>query len=372
MTNTLLTLLDPDAAHRFRADGHWGDDSIYALVAGRAAAMPRAPALRDRWRRVSYGDLIAAVDRLAASLHARGVRRGGRVAVWLPSRLETAVAVLACSRNGYVCCPSLHRDHTVAEIVGLLGRMRASALIAEAGYGADGSKTDVFACLGELPSLKAVHRLEPATGAAELWPATAHDGAPRGDDPNGIVYLAFTSGTTGQPKGVMHSNNTLLANALAMARDWSIGPDAIVYSLSPLSHNLGFGGLVMTLARGGEFVIHDLPRGASLIDRVIETGATFALGVPTHAIDLLAEMRARGLQSLGAVKGFRISGASVPPSVAAGLLDHGVRPQSGFGHDGGGLPPLHAARRRAGADLRNVRPRLRELRGQDLLERGSR
>jgi hypothetical protein len=39
--------------------------------------------------------------------------------VWLPSRVETAIALLACSRNGYVCCPSLHRDHTVGEIAAL-------------------------------------------------------------------------------------------------------------------------------------------------------------------------------------------------------------------------------------------------------------
>ena len=78
-------------------------------------------------------------------------------------------------------------------------------------------------------------------------------------------------------------------------------------------------------------MIHDLPRGQSLVERLIDTKATFVLGVPTHAIDLLAEMRARGLKKLGCVKGFRISGASVPPSVAAGLLAHGVTPQSGFG-----------------------------------------
>jgi acyl-CoA synthetase len=87
----------------------------------------------------------------------------------------------------------------------------------------------------------------------------------------------------------------------------------------------------MTLTNGGEFVVHDLPRGAGLIDRILAVGATFMIGVPTHAIDLLNELRARGIQRLGVVKGFRISGASVAPVVAAGLLDHGVIPQSGYG-----------------------------------------
>src|SRR6185312_532440 len=95
--------------------------------------------------------------------------------------------------------------------------------------------------------------------------------------------------------------------------------------------NLGMGSLVMALAIGGEMVVHDLPRGRSVVDRIAETGATFLVGVPTHAIDLLAELRARGGSSLGAVKGFRISGAAAPKEVVAELLRHGVVPQSGYG-----------------------------------------
>jgi len=53
--------------------------------------------------------------------------------------------------------------------------------------------------------------------------------------------------------------------------------------------------------------------------------------VPTHAIDLLTELRTRNITKLGAVRGMRVSGASVPPSVAEGLLAQGIVPQSGFG-----------------------------------------
>ena len=158
-----------------------------------------------------------------------------------------------------------------------------------------------------------------------------HDEENIKSDPNQIVYLAFTSGTTGTPKGVMHSDNTLLANARAIAADWAIDADSVVYSLSPLSHNLGFGAMVMALAAGGELVIHDLPRGASLIDRVIETGTSFLVGVPTHAIDLLRELRERGLKGIGRLKGFRISGAAAPREVVAQLIANGVMPQSGYG-----------------------------------------
>jgi acyl-CoA synthetase (AMP-forming)/AMP-acid ligase II len=145
------------------------------------------------------------------------------------------------------------------------------------------------------------------------------------------VYLAFTSGTTGQPKGVMHSDNTLLANARAMVADWKFDEQTVVYTMSPLSHNLGIGSLIMALAVGGEVVVHDLPRGASTLDRMIEVGATFIVGVPTHAMDLLGEMKARKMSSPGAVKGFRISGASAPREVIAELMQMGVLPQSGYG-----------------------------------------
>src|SRR5581483_5701835 len=150
-------------------------------------------------------------------------------------------------------------------------------------------------------------------------------------DPNQIVYLAFTSGTTGKPKGVMHSDNTLLANARQLAKDWSITNDSVVFTLSPLSHNLGFGAQVMALAMGAELVINDLPRGASLADRILETGTTFLVGVPAHAVDLLNEMRSRGLNGLGRLTGFRISGAAAPSEVIAGLIRQGIMPQSGYG-----------------------------------------
>jgi len=115
-----------------------------------------------------------------------------------------------------------------------------------------------------------------------------------------------------------------------MARDWRL-ERAVLYTLSPLSHNLGLGALITALAGGGELVLHDPTRGASLLDRLEETGAEFLFGVPTHAIDLLTEMRARNARDAGAVRGFRISGAAAPAPVVAGLMQYGILPQSGYG-----------------------------------------
>jgi acyl-CoA synthetase len=332
--STIPTRLSAELIERYTAQGFWRGDTIYSLVKGHAARAPDSFAVRDRFRRVTYRELLDAADALAADLARRGVAPGQRVAVWLPSRIEAVVALLACSRDDTICCPSLHRDHTTGEVVELLQRTSAAALIVQDGYGADAGKRDLNAALKDVPTLRHVYRLEPHSERDKALFAgvgASPPGAPQKTDPNTIVYLAFTSGTTGKPKGVMHSDNTLLANARQLAADWHIDHNSVVFSLSPLSHNLGFGAQVMALAMGGELVINDLPRGASLADRILETGTSFLVGVPPNAVDLLAEMRRRNLKGLGRLTGFRISGSAVPSEVVAGLIQQGIRPQSGYG-----------------------------------------
>jgi acyl-CoA synthetase len=333
--NTILTRLSAELIQQYEAAGFWRGDTIYGLVRWHAHRAPDSFAVRDRFRRISYRRLLEAADALAADLAGHGVRPGQRVSVWLPSRIESVVALLACSRSGAICCPSLHRDHTIGEVVELMQRTRCVALVWQNGYGADADKRDFVEALKAVPTLRHIYRLEPLAKsdnkpfAAEL--PDGYDDVTVKSDPNQIVYLAFTSGTTGKPKGVMHSDNTLLANARQLAKDWSIDDKSVVYSLSPLSHNLGFGAQVMALAMGSELVINDLPRGASFADRILETDTSFLVGVPPNAIDLLGEMQRRGLNGLGRLTGFRISGSAVPSEVVAGLIKQGIRPQSGYG-----------------------------------------
>ena len=332
--NTILTRLSAELIEQYEAEGFWRGDTIYALARWHAEHTPQAFAVRDRFRRLTYRELLVAADALAADLAMHGVRGGQRVGIWLPSRIESVVALLACSKSGAICCPSLHRDHTTGDVVELMQRTRAVAFIWQQGYGADADKRDVIEALKAVPSLRHVYRLNALTEAdkaAFAGIAPAPNSPAEKTDPNRIVYLAFTSGTTGRPKGVMHSDNTLLANARQLAKDWSIGNDSVVYTLSPLSHNLGFGAQVMALAMGAELVIHDLPRGQSLADRILETGTSFLVGVPPNAIDLLGEMQKRGLKGLGRLTGFRISGSAVPSEVVAGLIAQGIVPQSGYG-----------------------------------------
>ena len=327
---TLLTLLNAPNLAAYTAAGFWGKETIYHLAARHARANTDAFAVRDRHRRLTYAEMVAAADHLAGHLAGHGLRPGDRVAAWLPNRVEAAIVLLACSRNSYVCCPSLHRDHRVAEIVALIDRVRAAALIAMPGYGADADRADVFAEVAGRDSL----RFQWPLGTGEMAPFADLAGPTidriASNDANQIMYLPFTSGTTGEPKGVLHSDNTLLATARMMVRDWHL-ERAVLYALSPLSHNLGLGALITALAGGGELVLHDLPRNASLVDRLNETNAEFLFGVPTHAIDLLAEMRLRGARRLGNVRGFRVSGAAAPPALLTALMEYGITSQSGYG-----------------------------------------
>jgi acyl-CoA synthetase len=331
MTNTLLTLHDPAAARRYYAAGLWRDDTLYTLLQKYTRQRPDAYALRDAARRLSWAELLTAVDAVAADLDHAGLKRGERVAVWLPNRVEAVIVLLACSRNGYVCNPSLHQNYTVAEIVGLLERTQAAALFAQPGYGSDARTADIFAAASALPFLRKIYALGDAPSAAAPFP-TAPGLLPSAEtNPDKIAYLAFTSGTTGTPKGVMHSDNTLLANARAMVADWHHDSASIVLSLSPLSHHIAAVAIAQALTAGMELVVNAPPAGMTPLDWIVATGATYVMGVPTHAMDILAEMRGRGLDTLGAVKTFYMAGSPIPREVARAFLDRGITPQNVYG-----------------------------------------
>src|SRR5437899_865965 len=170
MTNTILTLHDPAAARHYYAAGLWREDTLYTLLARHAARRPAAFALRDGRRRLTWAELQTIVDAVAADLDRAGLKRGERVAVWLPNRVEAVAVLLACSRQGYVCNPSLHRNYTVAEIVELLTRTRAAALFAQPGYGADAYRADIFEAVAELPSLRHPCTLEDGPSEAAPFP----------------------------------------------------------------------------------------------------------------------------------------------------------------------------------------------------------
>ena len=327
--STLLTLHNPKTARSYYDAGWWQNETMYMLAAQHARVRPQAYALRDSRVRLTWAQLIGWVDALAADMHAAGIRRGQRVSVWLPNRVEAAVVFLACSRNGYVCNPSLHQNYTVGEIVTLMERIQTAALFAQTGYGADADKVDVFAAVKALPALKRAYRLD--AGDFPALNAVPSSLPPVDTDPDKIVYLAFTSGTTGMPKGVLHSDNTLLANGRAMVHDWHHDERTVLYTHSPLSHHIATVAVAQSLCAGFELVLNDLKPDMKPLDGLLATGATYVMGVPTHAIDILADAKQRGMSGLGKVNLFYMAGSTIPPQTARAFLDMGIKPQNIYG-----------------------------------------
>lgn len=320
-----LTLHEPAKAMAFYKAGLWREDTFYSLLVKASEERPGEPALRDGRTTVDWADLRLRVDAMADDLIAQGLVAGDRVSLWLSNRSEAVIAFLACSREGFACNPSLHRTYTCAEIIVLLKTLGSAALVTEAGWGADRSQADFDAMLGELPFLKKVYTPEGFPKPGDL------SERPYNRNPDGVAYLAFTSGTTGLPKCVMHSSNTLLANGRDLVRDWALGPDAALLTLSPLSHHIAWVAVAQWLIARCFLVTDDAPVGTERLDWIVSNAATYVMGVPTHAMDILEAQKARGLSSLGAVKVFYMAGAPIPTVVAEAFVRQGITPQNVYG-----------------------------------------
>lgn len=232
----LLTLHDPATAQQFYASGVWRQDTLYSLASRHSREQGQAWAVRDGYRRLNWRTLVEWVD-------------------------------------------------AVAELATLMGRIDCRALFMQPGWGADANTADTVAaaaalghvqCIFALPSLHESDSALP-TGSLPMPQAGNHDlthlPSPS-ERPDQICYLAFTSGTTGTPKGVMHSDNTLLANGRAMVADWAQDAKTVLLSLSPMSHHIGTVGLEQVLVVGGELVMFDPGAGVAALDWIQTTGAT--------------------------------------------------------------------------------------------------
>lgn len=336
----ILTLHNPQNARDYYLSGVWQQDTLYTLARRHARERPTSCALRDADLRLTWREVIEWTDSVAEALHRKGLRPGDRVAVWLPNVVQATIVFLACSRNGYVCCPSLHQNYTVDEIGALLERIQCRALFCMPGYGADSDRNSIFTRTPAIATLTATFALNNPLLANASVPAGVESFpdrqppaalAPPDLNPDKIVYLAFTSGTTGLPKGVMHSDNTLLANGRALVEDWGHTADTTLLTLSPMSHHIGTVAMEQMLVAGLEMVMTDLRGSKHALDWILETRATYVMGVPTHAMDILQALRERNMRTLGDVRTFYMAGSPIPREVAQQFVSLGITPQNVYG-----------------------------------------
>ncbi len=100
MTKTVTKFASAEKIREIYDRGFWRDDTIYSLVRHNGTVTPDKVAFRERYRIVTYGELLDAADYLSCTLHKTGLSADERVAVWLPSRVT---ARTARSTIGWVC-----------------------------------------------------------------------------------------------------------------------------------------------------------------------------------------------------------------------------------------------------------------------------
>jgi fatty-acyl-CoA synthase len=195
---------------------------ISALIAHRAVWTPDKVAVRCQDRTHTYADFEYAVSGEAAWLRSRGVARGDRVAFLGPNCPELLVVLYACARLGGIFVP-LNARMLATELRVFIGACRPSLLVAEESF------QDVATAVA--PEVAAPFHGDSADlrGAGVIGPDP-------GLDPGRPVLIAFTSGTTGRPKGAVFSHHNLTMGALRMLADEGLSADEEILIASPLFH----------------------------------------------------------------------------------------------------------------------------------------
>src|SRR5689334_20869203 len=225
------TRLTDELIARHEKLGHWGSETFYSVLAARAASHPDRVAIVDRGRRITYGELKTRVDRVAAGFKALGIGSGDVVTIQLPNWVEFAYVFFALERLGAVA-NQIGPDFRSREVDYILRFSESRAFVCPSSFKNFDYVKMISALRPGLPDLEAVCVLgRPASSGAGLVSldalvedASAAPPSGAGQRANDVMRMAFTSGTTGNPKGVIHSHNTTLSTCRTLNTDMRVTP----------------------------------------------------------------------------------------------------------------------------------------------------
>jgi fatty-acyl-CoA synthase len=310
-------------------------------------------------RAMSFARLRDEAEALAGWLQARGVRRGDRVALFMQNCPQYLVAYHAILRadavvvpvnamnkaeefGHYIVDPGTRVVICGAELAAIVAAANAAlppsqraACVLAARY-ADELPEEIAPALAPPPALREALLADPPLPAGtERWRdalAAGHVPAPAVNGPDDLALLPYTSGTTGLPKGCMHTHRTLMANVVGGAQWGSSGAESVVLGVVPMFHVTGMlYGVITPMYSGATVVV--MPRwDRELAGRLISVHrVTHWTCIPTMIIDLFGSPSYREFD-LSSLRWLSGGGAAMPQAVAQRLIDEfGLHFCEGYG-----------------------------------------
>jgi len=256
--------------------------TIPKILARARALWPDREAVVDRATRLTYRELGERVERLARALVQLGLGRGGVAAILAPNVHEFLEVYLACGHAGIVLCPLNHRL-APQEIASILERSGATVLLADSGFSdlvgeALRARTPVRSLVrigaGALPS-------ESDCYDALLAGSPAAMPEPEDLAADDLAHLYYTSGTTGDPKGVMLTHGNVTSHALSAIAELGLTDADTWLHAAPLFHLADAWATFAVTWVGGRHVCLPAFEPASALSLLAETGVTVTNLVPT-------------------------------------------------------------------------------------------
>jgi long-chain acyl-CoA synthetase len=320
-----------------------------------AAEAPDREALTTVHGRHTRCELLHQAQGLAHALKEAGVQAGERVALVLGNSHQAIGAVMACNLLGAVFMP-LHPRQPVHKRLQALQHTQPTALLWHAQQ-VPGWERQAAAAAAALPTLCGQWVAEPAQGTgprnqepALPWPlpsAAPFSAAPR--KPNALAALMHTSGSTGQPKGVMWNHENIQANLAAMHSILPLSERDVVFCGLPLSFGYGLYQWLQAFTSGARLVLaREFAFPAAVLDTLARERVTVLPVVPTM-LAMLLQLRDLSPWNLSALHTITCAGAAlaVPMQAKAAkrfpqariLPLYGLTECQRISH----LPPPHAA-----------------------------